>query len=69
MQKIIQAILRNELKEDIQSIKEIVGLGSVNIELAIKGMGDLEKYFNRVDLEKVKKNLKNNTFRSKNKTA
>jgi len=53
MQKTIQTILRNELKEDIQSIKEIVGLGSVNKIFDIKGNGG--EYILRLNEEADKK--------------
>ena len=38
MKKIIQAILRKAVKEEIQSISEITGLGSVNKVFDIKGI-------------------------------
>jgi hypothetical protein len=37
MERIIQEILQSELGEDIQSIQEIGGLGSVNKVFDIKG--------------------------------
>ena len=54
MKKIIQAILQKELKEEIQSINEIKGLGAVNKIFDIKGISN--SYILRLN-EEADKNI------------
>lgn len=67
---IVVATLLLILEIDLNTIKEeyLLSDGEVKeelIELSLKGIESIEKYFNRIDLAKVKENLKKNMLPGK----
>lgn len=64
---IVVAVILLILGIDLNTIKEeyLLSDGEVKkelIELSLEGLGDIEKYFNRIDLKKATENLKENTL-------